>query len=369
MGLPDAEFTVGAEEEFHLLDTVTGQLRSDASDVLAVAGGQLADEVEPELLRTQIETGTPVCSTLDELRTGLGRQRRELSASAARVGCQIAASGTWPGVTPPLPVTANDRYEDLFDRFGPTARQQAVCGCHIHVRVDDPDLRIAVVRRSRPWLATLLALSANSPFWEGVDTTYASYRSQVWARWPTAGTPPPMHSRAEYDDLVDALLATGVMRDRGMLYWDVRASERYDTVEFRVADVCLRVDDAVLLAALARGLARSGVAAELAGRPAVDPPAEVVRLAHWQAARYGISADLIDPSTGRPAPAGDVIGHLVEHLRPALAESGDEEFVDDAVRRVLEQGTGAARQRAAYRRAGRIDDVIRVVAKETEAAR
>ncbi len=365
----NGEFTIGVEEEFHLVDAETGLLRPHAADVLNATGGRLADEVEPELLRTQIETGSPVCSTLAELRAELGRQRGALSASADAVSCRILASGTWPGPAQHLPATSNERYEDLFATFGPTAQQQAVCGCHIHVAVDDPDLRVAVIRRSRPWLAVLLALSANSPFWGGADTTYASYRSQVWSRWPTAGIPPPLANRAEYDELAEAMLATGVMRDMGMLYWDVRASQRYDTVEFRVADVCLRVDDAVLLAALARGLARAAVTAELAGTVAVDPPAAVLRLAHWQAARHGTRAELIDPTTGRPAAAADVVAALIEMLRPALAESDDEEWVGAAVRELLGRGTGAVRQRDVYHRNGRLDEVIHVLAEETAAAR
>ena len=365
MGRPEAEFTIGVEEEFHLVDAETATLRASAGDVLAAVEGQLEEEVEPELLRTQIETGTPVCSTLEELRAELGRQRRQLGATAERAGCRIVASGTWPGVMAAPPVSAGERYADLADTFGPTARQQAVCGCHVHVRVDDPDLRIAVIRRSRPWLAVLLALSANSPFWSGTDTTYASYRWPVWSRWPTAGMPPALTSRADYDELVEAMLATGVLRDRAMLYWGARASERYDTVEFRVADVCLRLDDAVLLAALVRGLARTAVTAERAGQSFVDPPAEVVRLAAWQAARHGLGGELIDPVTGRPAPAGEVVAALVGHIRAALDEAGDEAAVDAGLADIARRGTGAVRQREILRGAERIDDLVRALARET----
>ncbi|MDQ6874926.1 MAG: glutamate--cysteine ligase [Actinomycetota bacterium] len=358
-------FTVGVEEEFHVLDAATGELRSGAPEVLAALSGGLSDQVEPELLRTQLETGSRVCSSLDDLRTGLLRLRRDLSAAAAKVGCRIAASGTWPAATAQVAPTRTDRYEELAETFGP-ATHRPVCGCHIHVQVDDPDLRVAAIRRSRPWQPALLALSANSPFWRGMDTGYASYRSQVWARWPTAGAAPALASWTEYDALVTALLATGVLRDKAMLYWDARPSERYDTVEFRVPDVCLRVDDALLLAALARGLTRTSVAAEQAGRRCDDTPAELLRAAHWRAARYGLDGDLVDPLTGRPAPARDVVQGLVEHVRPALEEDGDAEFVDAALAGVLGRGSGVTRQRAAYRARGAVDDVTSMLADETE---
>ncbi len=362
--MPDC--TIGVEEEFHLADAETGRLRPRSAEVLDATHGRLADEVEPELLRTQVETGSPVCATLADLRSQLCRQRRELAGAAAEVGCRLVASGTWPTAGPPVPPTRKRRYEELVEAVGPTAHQP-VCGCHVHVQVADPELRIAVVRRVRPWLPSLLALSANSPFWRGADTGYDSYRSQVWTRWPTAGTAPALRSWAEYEGLVAALRATGVLRDKGMVYWDVRPSQRYDTVEFRVADVCLRVSDAVLIAALARGLTRTGVAAEQAGRPGLDMPPEVLRAAHWRAAREGIGGALVHPLTGRPAPAGDVLSRLVGEVRPALEDTGDDAFVDDALSALLRRGTGATAQRAAFARAGRIDDVIDAVAAATSA--
>ena len=363
-----SDFTLGVEEEFHLLDAETGQLHAEASDVLVRVRGDLKDQVEPELLRGQLETQTPVCADLEQIGTELARLRRELVAAARGAGCRIAASGTWPGPTPPMPPTRKHRYEDIVDRFELTACEQTICGCHVHVHVTDPDLRVAVIRRVRPWLPTLLALSANSPFWRGSDTAYHSYRAQVWGRWPMAGPPPALRSAAEYDELVGALLATEVLRDEAMVYWDIRKSRRFDTVEFRVADACLRVSDTLLGAALARGLTQTSVDAEQAGQGHDDIRPELLRAAHWKAARYGLEAELIDPATGRPAPAGEVVRALVDHVRPALEAHGDADFVDDAVHAVLARGTGSARQRAAYRKAGRIDDVVLMIADETESS-
>ena len=357
--------TVGVEEEFHLVDAVTGALRPDAPQVLAAARRRLGDEVAPELLRSQAETGTAVCSTLGEVRAELDRLRRGLAAGAASQGCSLLASGTFPGPVARVETTEDARYEAMVELFGRTAREQVSCGCHVHVAVGDAELAVAVLRRSRPWIPALLALSANSPFWQGEDTGYASYRSQVWSRWPTSGPAPALRSRREYDDLVERLLATGVLRDRGMLYWQVRASERYPTVEFRMADVCLAVDDAVLLAGLARALTRTCVLAEQRGEPEQDLPAEVLRAATWRAARFGVDGELLDPERGVPVPAAAVVTALLEHVRPALEEAGDAAEVDELTGAVLSRGSGARRQRAAYARRGETGDVVALLASET----
>ncbi|MEP6696341.1 MAG: glutamate--cysteine ligase [Pseudonocardiales bacterium] len=355
---------MGVEEEFHLLDAESGQLRPRAAEVLSATTGRLAEETEPEILPTQVEIGSPVCTHLTDLHAHLARQRRDLTAAAATAGCRIVATGTWPAKTPPVLPTPQQRYQELVDAVGPTARRPA-CGCHVHVSVADPDLRVAVIRRVRPWLPVLLAISANSPYLDGSDTGYHSYRSQVWARWPTAGSPPALRSMAEYDEVVSALLATGVLRDKGMLYWDARASQRYDTVEFRVTDVCLRLTDAVLIAGLARGLTRTAVAQERAGQRCDDLRPELLKAAHWQAARNGLGGRLVDPLTGRPAPAAEVVSQFYEHVRPALEVDGDVDLIATGLAELARRGTGAAAQRRAFARAGRISDVIAMLADET----
>ena len=363
--------SLGVEEEFHLVDVTTRRLRPRAGLVLGAAQRELADDsgsLDPELLQSQVETGTAVCTTLDEVRGELVRLRSGLAAAAAEADCHIIASGTYPGPVAHPPVTDDERYRAMAETFGLLAREQVACGCHVHVAVEDRELAIAVLRRSRPWLPALLAISANSPFWQGEDTGYASYRTQVWSRWPTAGPPAPFRSRAEYDGVVEAMLTTGVLRDRGMLYWLVRASAKYDTLEFRVADACLSVDEAVLLAGLVRALARTCALEEEQGLPLADTRDEVLRAATWQASRFGLEGELVDPTGGRPRPAADVVRGLVEHVRPALQESGDEEQVLALLGEVLAGGNGASRQRAAYRRRGDVADVHDLLVRGTAAA-
>ena len=353
-----AEHTVGAEEEFHLIDAATGEI-SAAGPRVAADRGKVAGtgRVVPEMLSSQVELITPVCRGLGELRIALMRLREELAAIAERHGCRLIASGTYPGRQRPA-VTPSPRYEELADQFGMVAREQVVCSCHVHVGVADRDLAIAVMNRARPWLAVLLALSANSPFWKGEDTGYASYRSQIWSQWPSTGTPDVFGSYAEYVARTQRLVDTGVLRDRGMLYWDVRPSEHVSTVEFRMCDVTPDVEQTVMLAGLARALTARCADDEYNQRPLPEATPELLQAARWRAARSGLSGELVDPVTARAQPAAQQVQRLLDYADPALHARGDRDAVTSRVDHLLRWGTAAAQQRQAFRRRHNLHDVL-----------
>lgn len=247
--------TVGVEEELLLVDTQSGEPRALSTAVLAVAERRSEGDsaFEPELHHQQLEFATEPRSDMRELADEIRRRRAEAAESAARTGAAVVALATAP-----LPVSPSigegERYSWLADRFGQTTQEQLTCGCHVHVSVASDEEGVGVLDRVRTWLPVLLALSANSPFWQGRDTTYSSYRSMVWGRWPSAGPVGIFGSAERYHEQVQVLIDTGVLRDEGMIYFDARLSHRYPTVEIRVADVCLDPADTVLLATLARGL-------------------------------------------------------------------------------------------------------------------
>jgi carboxylate-amine ligase len=218
------------------------------------------------------------------------------------------------------------------------------------------------------WLPLLTALTANSPFWQGRDTCYASYRWQVWTRWPSAGPNELFADAADYRRLADRMLATSTLLDSGQLYFDARLSEKWPTVEVRTADVALRVEDAVTLAGLVRGLVETAAREAAEGRPAPQQPAEVIRLAAWRASRSGLADELVHPLTERPQPAADVLGALVEHVRPALRDADDEQRVGDGVAAILRRGTGTDLQRAVHRETGDPRAVVREAVTVTHAA-
>ena len=342
--------TVGVEEEFLLVDADTSEPRLDAADVLAAARRSAAgtDDLSTELRQGMLESGTRVCPDADALRSDLVRLRRLLGGAAERAGARLLASGTHP-TSPPgsTPATPEPRYEQLDADYAVVSEVQLVCGMHVHVGVPDRDAAVAAMDRARVWAPLLTALASNSPWWDSVDTRYDSYRSRVWSRWPSAGPTGPFGDAAGFDAVGDALVATGAVLDRKMLYFDVRPSDTYRTLEWRSADVCLDVEDAVLVAVLARAL--TVVAADEAARglPVPDARVEMLRAATWRAARSGVRGELVHPLTWRPVPAAEALDALVQHVRAALETTGDVDLARDGVRRVLARGSGAVRQRAA----------------------
>lgn len=351
--------TLGVEEEFHLVDPSSGRLSASSSRLVrdSAEATEPPGLIGPEMLASQIELATPVCSDLGELRSALTHLRAELAATAHQQDLQLVANGTYPGPHRP-PVTPGARYEDMAARYGVVAREQVVCGCHVHVGVADPELAVAVMNRSRPWLAVLLALSANSPFWRGTDTDYASYRSQIWCQWPSAGPPGVFDSYADYVASTQRLVDVGVLRDRGMLYWDIRPSEHVSTVEFRICDVSPEVDQEVMLAGLARALTVRCIADEEDRKPLPNPTPELLSAARWRAARSGLSDGLVEPVNADASPAADQVQRLIDYVEPVLSAHGDREIVLDRIDRLMRSGTGATRQRRAFRRRHSLRDVL-----------
>jgi carboxylate-amine ligase len=372
------------EEELLIVEPGTGRPRALASAVIRAAGpgaeepgsGELGadersagelDAVQPlefELQKQQLEIDTRPCYSLDELSRELRRCRATAAAAAARAGVTVAALGTSPVAVHPE-VAPTSRYQAMAKAFGLTAQEQLTCGCHVHVGISSAEEGVAVLDRIQPWLATLLALSANSPFWQGVDSAYASFRYQAWGRWPCSGPTYQFGSVEVYQATVQQMIDTETLLDSGMVYFDARLSQHYPTVEVRIADVCQHAEDAVLIAALIRGLVETEARNWQAGRS--DPPArtEQLRLARWRASRSGLDDVLINPVTFRPDKAVAVTGLLVEHVRDALADAGDALLVADLLDAVLRRGNGAAAQRSEYQRRGRLVDVITAAATTT----
>ena len=341
------DFSIGVEEEFFLVDAATGALRPRAEQVIGLAQERLGEQVSFELQLAQVETGTVICTSLAQIRAEVTRLRSALMGMAQEFESHILPAGThpfsdWVGQQ----VTPRARYAELDESFQQLVWEQLICGCHVHVGVTDPELAIAVMDLTRSWLPALRALTSNSPFWRGVDTGYASYRTMLYDRWPTAGHSPRLGSRQAYDDLVDALVRTDTVTDASKIYWDIRPSSRYSTVEFRVADVLPTIDEVVMLTGLCRSLTRVAVADHRAGREAPNPAPEVLAAARWRAARYGISGTLIDVRRTCAVPATDAIRDLLAILRDDLDEHGEWDEINEITQRVLRHGTGATRQRS-----------------------
>ena len=242
-----------------------------------------------------------------------------------------------------------------MEKFALTAREQLTCGYHVHVSVGSDEEGVAVLDRIRSWLPPLIALSSNSPFWNGADSGYASFRTQAWNRWSTAGPTEVFGSARAYHSLVERLSGTGVVTSPD---FDARLSVRHPTVEVRVADVCLDARDAALIAALVRALVETAAREWEAGQPPDMVPAAILRQGAWRASRWGTEGELLHPVTHRPDTARNVVDALHGHVREALDDIGDAAFVAESLQRILDQGTGASRQRQAFERNGRLADVV-----------
>jgi carboxylate-amine ligase len=288
-----------------------------------------------------------------------------VQAAAGAAGHRIGASGSHPFSSwEDQEITDKPTYRDLAERYAHLADSTVINGCHVHVCIPDREQAVLTMNRMRRWLAPLLAVSASSPYWRGHDTGYASYRTEVFGRWPTAGVPEPFDGQAAYEKLLDQLIATGAIDKPARIYWHVRPSAKFDTLEVRVADVCTSIDDAVLVAGLARALVQRCHRDVLDDAPPDDIRNEVVRMAVWQAARAGVTGDLIDLETMRPAPAALVIDRLLTHVRDTSDDS-DWSTLRDLAEGVLARGTSADRQRSIYDRTDSLVAVARWVADET----
>jgi glutamate---cysteine ligase / carboxylate-amine ligase len=347
------DFTIGVEEEFFLVDATTRELRPRAEHIVESATAASDEQIEMELNLAQIETATPVCASLEEVAENLRSLRCSVSVAAREHDSRVVALGThpfseWMGQQ----ITPKARYEELEAEYQRLAWEQLVCGCHVHVCIPDRDVAIRVMDRVRPWLPILRAMTVNSPYWEGVDTGYASYRTEIFDRWPMTGIPPELGSEASFDELVEALVATEAVPDASKIYWDVRPASRFDTLEFRVADVCATVDEAVLLAGLARSLVRRCYADVVAEVPVPTYPMALLEAARWRAARYGLSGTLVDLEQRRTRPAPELVHDLLAYLRPDLEDAGEWELIERATATLLRIGTGTARQRRTFEQHG-----------------
>ncbi|ADX74241.1 glutamate--cysteine ligase [Pseudarthrobacter phenanthrenivorans] len=357
--------TFGVEEELLLVDPDTGEAvplagalleghrPAGAPDPSAAVGPFLTAEFQQEM----IEVVTPPHSAMATLEADIIAGRSLADSAAREVGVRVAALGTSPLPCDPHPAQLR-RFAAMTEEYGLTAREQLTCGCHIHVSVESAEEAVGVLDRIRIWLPVMIALSANSPFWHGEDTGYASYRSQVWNRWPSAGPLEILGTPEAYHQLVHDMVSTGVAMDEGMIYFDARLSRHYPTVEIRIADVCLRPQNTVLLAGLARSLVETAAREWREGVPPPAVPTELLRLAGWKASRWGLRGDLLDPHTSRPTQALAVVNSLLGYVREALEDAGDLARVEELVDDLLYAGTGSSRQLEVLHRTGYLADVV-----------
>ncbi|MDY7023161.1 MAG: glutamate--cysteine ligase, partial [Cyanobacteriota bacterium] len=296
--------TLGVEEEYQVIDPKTRQLAGRGGKIISFAENKYGEDVvQPEMRQSQIEIATSVCHSLAEVRAELCESRRIVIEAAQQYDQAIAAAATHPfSHWKNQETTVKPRYQWLEQEYQQILREMVTFGCHVHIGIEDKELAIAVINRARLWLSILLALSANSPFWLGEETGYFSYRSELWSPFPLVGPPPVFDNYQSYQDFVQQLISMEVIQDTSTIYWDLRISEHYPTIEFRMSDVCLTIDEAVMIAGLVRGLVQTCITEIHNKVPLASVHPELIKTAHWYAARYGLKEKLIDPVQQRSKP-------------------------------------------------------------------
>lgn len=355
----------GVEEEFLLVHPRTGRPVGRNTAVARQAARRGVD-LQLEWSTCQVETATDKVVSSAQLHEHITQLRAAVSESAADAGALLLAVGV-PLIGPRrFPITEDPRYRRIAERFGAVGYEQCISGCHVHVEVPNREAAIEVCNWVRPWLPLLLALTANSAVCNGADTGHASWRSVMWGRWPSAGVPPHFDSVVHYDSVIAMLLDSGAIIDEAMVYWDVRPSIKFPTVEIRVADVPSTAAETVLLGTLCRAAVMTALRAYERGEPAPRVADHPLRLAYWKAAHDGLDGQALNPLDGwTAAPMVDVLRGWLSVLRPALEEIGEAAWIDDEVQRLLRLGNGAMRQRRILQQRNEISDVIAAAAAAT----
>jgi carboxylate-amine ligase len=362
--------TLGIEEEYQIIDPETRELKSYITEILNGDSMTVA-ELKPELHQSMVEIGSRVCSTPQEVREELVRLRGMVIDLAARNGLVIAAAGTHPfSLWTKQEITPLERYAGVKEDLQDLAQQLLIFGTHIHVGIEDKDFLIEAMNVSRYLLPHVLALSTSSPFWQGRRTGLKSYRSIVFRNFPRTGVPPVMRSYAEYEELLGTLVATGCVPNGSKIWWDARPHHLYPTLEFRVCDVCTRVEEAVCIAAILQAivakiwkLRRDNLTFRLYAPAMIDEN-------KWRAVRFGLDGNLIDFGKSKELPARELLTEMLEwFVDDVVDELGSRREVEYAFQ-IMRGGTSADRQLAVYDQTRDLRSVVdRVVSETAEGVR
>lgn len=351
MSIKEPSFSFGIEEEYHLVDIASRDMTSAPDEMMATLEQKLGRRVSPEFLRSQVEVGTGVARDFGSARDELASLRREVAEAARVYGLAPIAASTHPfAQVSGLQTTDKERYQKLARDLAGVGRRLAICGMHVHVGIEDDELRIDLMNQMRYFLPHLLMLSTSSPFWEGEDTGLKSYRLSVFDEMPRSGLPGKFDSYGEFQRTVDVLVRGGVIEDATKIWWDLRPSARFPTVELRITDVCPRLDDAMTVAALYVCLARMLFRLRSLNMRWRGYPLLLLEENRWRAQRYGVGDSLFDFGRGELVPFRDLIEELLVLLEPDARALGCENEIANA-REIVRRGTGADRQVAAYQAA------------------
>ncbi|MGH7718450.1 MAG: carboxylate-amine ligase [Gemmatimonadaceae bacterium] len=357
--------TLGIEEEYQIIDPDTRELKSYITEILK--GDHLVlEEVKPELHQSMVEIGTRVCRTPAEVRSELLRLRGAVMEIAGRNGLTIAAAGTHPFSSwLTQEITPLERYLGVKQDLADLAQQLLIFGTHVHIGIEDRDFLIDAMNVARYFVPHVLCLSTSSPFWMGRNTGLKSYRSVIFRNFPRTGIPPILASWTDYESLLESLVRTRCIPNGSKIWWDARPNHSYPTLEFRICDVCTRVDEAVCVAAILQAIVAKLWKLRCDNMTFRVYPVTMIEENKWRAVRYGTSGKLIDFGKEEEQPARELIRELIEwFIDDVLDDLGSRKEVEYAFR-ILDEGTSADRQLATHQETGDLKDVVDRLIRET----
>lgn len=358
-------FSIGIEEEFQIVDPNTRELRSRVSEILK--GGQihLKEQLKAEMHQSVVETGSNICSNIGEARKEVIKLRSGLAKLAEKEGLKVAASGTHPfSKWEDQDITEHPRYRVVVQDMQQVARANLIFGLHVHIGIDDKELAIHIMNAARYFLPHIFALSTNSPFWKGRNTGFKSYRAKVFERFPRTGIPDYFSSHGEFQTYVETLTKTRCIEDASKIWWDIRPHPKYPTLEFRICDIPMTIDETIALAALCQA-----IVAKLYKLISQNLGFRLYRRLYiaenkWRASRYGLEGKLIDFGKKTEVDTKDLIRELLTFVEEVVDELGIRNEVE-FVEKMLETGTGADRQLKVWNETQNINAVVDYIISET----
>jgi carboxylate-amine ligase len=363
---PKPTFTLGIEEEFQVIDPQTRELKSHIHELFAEGEKRLKDEIKREMHDAVIEVGTPICQDIAHARREITRLRREIIGLTRESGLCIAAAGTHPiSHWASVPITDHERYDKIVYELQMLARANLIFGLHVHVAVEDLETRIQIMNAVRYFLPHVFALSVNSPFWCGQNTGWKSYRAKVFERFPRTGLPDHFDRLTDYENYVETLIRTNCIDNPKKIWWDVRPHPFFPTLEYRICDVPMRIDETICFAALFQALTVKLYRIYSKNMGWRQYRRSLLNENKSRAARFGIGGKLIDFGRGEEVQYSELLDELLEFVDDVLDELGSRHEVYYA-REIMQRGTGADRQLAVYAQRNDLRDVVDYIVSETE---
>jgi carboxylate-amine ligase len=359
------KFTLGVEEEYMVIDPVTRELKSHDQKTVEIASQVLKDHVKAEMHQAVVEVGTGICNNVEEARVDITRLRKYVSEVAHGLNLKIGAAGTHPiSHWSTQLITPNPRYDEIVNEMQEAARSNLIFGLHVHVGLSDKNMAIHIMNTVRYFLPHIYALSTNSPFWEGRNTGYKSFRTKVFDKFPRTGIPEFFNDWDDYKNYINLLIKTSCIDNAKKIWWDVRVHPFFDTIEFRICDVPLLVEETIAIAALFQALVAKLYKLRTQNMSFIMYNRALINENKWRASRYGIDGKLIDFGKQQQVDTRELILELLDFVDDVVDELGSRKAISD-VKKILEHGTGADRQLQVFEKTHSLQSVVDYITDQT----